>query len=453
MDLPFANATAYGDRIAISQDDFRLLLLHAHRAVPHDPPDPSLMQIAASEYEFLKRNFGEYLNLRKNLLEDGVTPDTLEMYIQPRLGSTYGPSHNFTQYGNNGASSSYVTTDQSSKYSDVSASARASEFSQQPIVGSTFHGFMTSASAADCTPAVAKDLAASHNPEAYPFRMHGQFDLEQYHFSEPANGKIDEDQSPLETAHPPREDQRSLHIVGLSPDTTLNEILEHVKGGMVLDIFRWNDRTACLSFFRGTDAQAYRAYARRHDVYIKNKRVEVDWADRQFYPNTATYNRIINNGATRILRLCNAANQLNEQTVRDDMEHIHNLVILKVKMEGHDLIVHTNSIQGCGFARTCMMSRMPYRLLKLDFVPDKCAEPLPNRTRSQLFDAVRPTSQRQLKPQISANLYDILKSEDSEDDEEYGNLQRSGRRDSALSDSSSEICRPRSTDSDAISCY
>lgn len=180
--------------------------------------------------------------------------------------------------------------------------------------------------------------------------------------------------------------------------------------------------------------------------------VEVDWADRQFYPNTATYKRIINNGATRILRLCNAANQLNEQTVRDDMEHIHNLVILKVKMEGHDLIVHTNSIQGCGFARTCMMSRMPYRLLKLDFVPDKCAEPLPNRTRSQLFDAVRPTSQHQLKPQSSANLYDILKSEDSEDDEEYGNLQRSRRRDSALSDSSSDICRPRSTDSDAISC-
>ncbi|KAF4303646.1 putative RNA recognition motif containing protein [Botryosphaeria dothidea] len=269
------------------------------------------MRIAASEYEFLKRNFGEYLNLRKNLLEDGVTPDTLEMYIQPRLGSTYGPSHNFTQYGNSGASSSYVTTDQSSKYSDVSASARVGEFSQQPIVGSTFHGFMTSASAADCTPAVAKDLAASHNPEAYPFRMHG------HHLW----------RLPIRLV---RTNAASISI-GVSPDTTLNEILEHVKGGMVLDIFRWNDRTACLSFFRGTDAQAYWAYARRHDVYIKNKRVEVDWADRQFYPNTATYKRIINNGATRILRLCNAANQLNEQTVRDDMEHIHNLVILRLR--------------------------------------------------------------------------------------------------------------------------
>lgn len=71
MDLPFANATAYGDRIAISQDDFRLLLLHAHRAVPHDPPDPSLMQIAASEYEFLKRNFGEYRTWRISLYCEG----------------------------------------------------------------------------------------------------------------------------------------------------------------------------------------------------------------------------------------------------------------------------------------------------------------------------------------------------------------------------------------------
>lgn len=137
--------------------------------------------------------------------------------------------------------------------------------------------------------------------------------------------------------------------------------------------------------------------------------------------------------------------------IREDMEHIHNLVILDVKLQGNDVIVYTNSIQLLGYARTCMMSRMPYKNLKMDYHEDDCAAPLPQRVRPNFFNAVQPTPQSRLRLQESANLFDILNAEGTEDDGDGDNLDRHGRHDSGLSDFSSDICRPRSADSDAIS--
>ncbi|GME25570.1 hypothetical protein GTA08_BOTSDO05812 [Neofusicoccum parvum] len=240
-------------------------------------------------------------------------------------------------------------------------------------------------------------------------------------------------------------------MTGFSADTSLKDIIEHIKGGTIIEVYRYNERAVRVSFLRGTDAQAFRTFARRHDIYINSKRVHVDWADRQFHLNDHLYNRIASNRATRILRLRNGKRFVTEHDIQNDMEHIHNLVIIDIKVQGNDFIVYTNSVQRCGYARTCMASRMPYRVLKLEFVPDDCAAPLPQRTHPNFFDAVQPTSQVQLKPRKSANFYEILNSDALDDDGDCEALQHVNRRDSAVSDYSSDICRPRSADSDAIS--
>lgn len=45
------------------------------------------------------------------------------------------------------------------------------------------------------------------------------------------------------------------------------------------------------------------------------------------------------------------------QGIKDDLEHIHNLVVIKVEFVGGSCYIKTNSVHNAMFARSCMMSR------------------------------------------------------------------------------------------------
>ena len=83
-------------------------------------------------------------------------------------------------------------------------------------------------------------------------------------------------------------------------------------------------------------------------------------------------------GATRNLVIRNALSKgLCETRIREDMEHIHNLVIVEVTFRNGDAYVSMNSVHNSLFARTCMMSRRDYKGLRIEWYADECAAPLP----------------------------------------------------------------------------
>lgn len=126
-------------------------------------------------------------------------------------------------------------------------------------------------------------------------------------------------------------------------------------------------------------------------------------------------------GATRnIVIRGGASKNLTEQGIRDDMEHIHNLVVISVTFNKGDIFISTNSVHNSLFARTCMMSRALYKGLKIDWYPDECALPIPrgqNRVPSQ-----PQTQQHQPKTKqqqaSSTNLYALLGGLDDDEDSE-----------------------------------
>jgi hypothetical protein len=62
-------------------------------------------------------------------------------------------------------------------------------------------------------------------------------------------------------------------------------------------------------------------------------------------------------GATRNLIIHRRDPNQTEDALREDLEHIHNLVVIKVTFKGSDIHISTNSVHNALFARTCMMSR------------------------------------------------------------------------------------------------
>lgn len=62
-------------------------------------------------------------------------------------------------------------------------------------------------------------------------------------------------------------------------------------------------------------------------------------------------------GATRNLIIKRCSSSHTEDSIREDLDHIHNLVPVKIEFIGGDCYIQTNSVVCATFARTCMMSR------------------------------------------------------------------------------------------------
>ena len=71
-----------------------------------------------------------------------------------------------------------------------------------------------------------------------------------------------------------REEQRTIIVKNLSDRTTHKDIVDFVRGGLVLDIYlRSNERSASISFVEGSAAQEFMNYVKRNDIYVHGKRV------------------------------------------------------------------------------------------------------------------------------------------------------------------------------------
>ena len=68
---------------------------------------------------------------------------------------------------------------------------------------------------------------------------------------------------------------------------------------------------------------------------------------------------------------------ITEDRLREDLDHIHNLIIIDITFRHGDAYLELNSIHNALFARTCMMSRAMYKGMRIEWYPDECAQPLP----------------------------------------------------------------------------
>ncbi|PQE22308.1 hypothetical protein CJF32_00004706 [Rutstroemia sp. NJR-2017a WRK4] len=206
--------------------------------------------------------------------------------------------------------------------------------------------------------------------------------------------------------------QRTVQLVNLPEGVTHLDVVEAVRGGMLLDIYlRSHDHTASVSFLEQAHAQEFFRYVKRNDLYIRGRRVDIRWNDRQFIlPGHVS--KQVATGATRNLVIRHCASRHTEQSIRDDLEHIHNLVVIKVTFKNEDVFISTNSVHNAMFARTCMMSRSTYKGSKIEWDMDECARPLEQRPEPRPEMPVT----RKKKDSPVVNRFQVLNMDGAEDD-------------------------------------
>ena len=107
-------------------------------------------------------------------------------------------------------------------------------------------------------------------------------------------------------------------------------------------------------------------------IYPLGRRVTVFKCDTEL-PNSFL-------GATRNVIIRGIHPSITEERIREHLDHIHNLVIISISFEDGDAYISLNSINNSLFARTCMMSRVTYKGMKIEWYFDECSQPLPKST-------------------------------------------------------------------------
>ncbi|RYP38924.1 hypothetical protein DL766_000733 [Monosporascus sp. MC13-8B] len=209
--------------------------------------------------------------------------------------------------------------------------------------------------------------------------------------------------------------RRTIALTGLPDQTTHKDVTNVVRGGMLLDIFlRAAEHVALVSFLREEDAVRFHDHARRNDIYIKNKRVFVRWGDRHFHLAGHVAGKIAM-GVTRNLIIRRCALKHTADSIREDLDHIHNLIVIDVDFLGGSCYIKTNSVHNAMFARTCMMSRAKYKGSKIEWDVDECDQPI-----EIIQKVVSKPQQPQFpkKPPVDMrNRFATLRLDDEDDDE------------------------------------
>ncbi|KAI1149874.1 hypothetical protein F4825DRAFT_428864 [Nemania diffusa] len=411
-------AASISDPVTIDRAYFETLVRranynnHGQGAMPFARNDETIIPVSKEDYENLLLLSRQFANLKRSLLGAGVTEESIATLVQDATGvpppDPYAVATHFYDHNESDG-----------------LGARPKQ-AEDPV--STFQA--TSYATYGTTPNASSGNLSYFNSGSRPYTFEENHDWSSHDHlggtftpSQSADGPTDVHIDSLHSTQKPRlfyarMCRRTIALCGLPSLTTLGDVTGVVRGGQLLDVYLRNaEHTASISFVQEEDAIRFYEYARKNDIYIKNKRVFIKWAERHFILPGHVASKVAA-GATRnlIIRRCGAHHT--EDSVREDLEHIHNLIVVKVEFVGGSCYIKTNSVHNAMFARTCMMSRAKYKGSKIEWDVDECDQPFEVIQKASL----KPLPPRGLpaKPAVAGtrNRFDMLRLDDDDNNNE-----------------------------------
>ncbi|KAL2068390.1 hypothetical protein VTL71DRAFT_16488, partial [Oculimacula yallundae] len=339
--------------------------------------------ISKADHDTLLKAAREYANLQRNLFRGGVTPETLAVLVGDNAGAEQHKGTTYSTLDDPADSDSFFPRSSDSAGPGMNGNGHDYTYGRNanytPRSGNGHgNGYGNGHNGHNGTNSYGNGNGNGFNQnDDYASSPDG---VDGFYEADPNNNS----QSRSQRQQFDKFAKRTILLSNLPDGTTHSEITDVVRGGMLLDIYvRVNDRNASVSFLEESAAQNFFRHVKRHDLYIRGKRVEIRWNERQFILPGHVANKI-SIGATRNLVIQNYNPKHTEEVIRDDLEHIHNLIVIKVEFRGQNCYIATNSVHNSMFARTCMMSRATYKGSKIEWDNDECAGPLERPLQSRV---------------------------------------------------------------------
>ena len=168
---------------------------------------------------------------------------------------------------------------------------------------------------------------------------------------------------------------RTVYLGNIHPETTIEEICNVVRGGLLHHVRYIPDKHICfVTFIDPTSAASFYALSNLQGLMIHNRRLKIGWGKHSgaLPPAIAL---AVSGGASRNVYIGNLDESWTEERLRQDFSEYGEIELVNALREKSCAFVNFTNIANAIKGIEAMRSREEYRRFKINFGKDRCGNP------------------------------------------------------------------------------
>jgi RNA recognition motif-containing protein len=168
---------------------------------------------------------------------------------------------------------------------------------------------------------------------------------------------------------------RTIYLGNIHPETTIEEICNVVRGGLLHHIRYIPDKHICfVTFIDPTSAASFYALSNLQGLMIHNRRLKIGWG-KHSGPLPPAIALAVSGGASRNVYIGNLDETWTEERLRQDFSEYGEIELVNTLREKSCAFVNFTNIANAIKAIEGMRNREEYRRFKINFGKDRCGNP------------------------------------------------------------------------------
>lgn len=168
---------------------------------------------------------------------------------------------------------------------------------------------------------------------------------------------------------------RTIYLGNIHPETTIEEICNVVRGGLLHHIRYIPDKHICfVTFIDPTSAASFYALSNLQGLMIHNRRLKIGWG-KHSGPLPPAIALAVSGGASRNVYVGNLDDSWPEERLRQDFSEFGEIELVNTLREKSCAFVNFTNIANAIKAIEGVRNRDEYRRFKINFGKDRCGNP------------------------------------------------------------------------------
>lgn len=168
---------------------------------------------------------------------------------------------------------------------------------------------------------------------------------------------------------------RTIYLGNIHPETTIEEICNVVRGGLLHHIRYIPDKHICfVTFIDPTSAASFYALSNLQGLMIHNRRLKIGWG-KHSGPLPPAIALAVSGGASRNVYVGNLDDSWPEDRLRQDFSEYGEIELVNTLREKSCAFINFTNIANAIKSIEGMRNREEYRRFKINFGKDRCGNP------------------------------------------------------------------------------
>jgi len=209
----------------------------------------------------------------------------------------------------------------------------------------------------------------SQYPSNYQSQYSNQYMTGQYQSSQYQQGQYGQSSVMINPTF------RTIYVGNLAPETTYEELLNHVRGGIIDNVKIIEDKNcAFITFVEASAAAAFQQDASSRRIVVKDNELKFNWGKpSQITPNILV---AVNNQATRTVYIGNIDETVTESFLQEELSKFGIVESVKILPEKHIAFVYMTSVASAIKAVQNLPNDPKWANRRVNYGKDRCAVPI-----------------------------------------------------------------------------